>query len=368
MKVILQQKLEQRLLHFNISKSDQTKSTKRDISRQQRFEGTESTELNVEGDTICEGVEEPFVVGRKIEKLDVAYRCEACNISCPDANTLALHLAGKRHRNRLKRMEENDCEATLQALGVKEPQKSAANSSLSSPQWGKASRKESTRTFQEILAEEERASMSKPAPSPLKQSRRAHKITTASKTKQNMASRTAKISRPGVHAVASPSVDKAPTSFLLSDLLEKQKQPKVTGTKKDVTDHPWGKRDRSNSVSEGFQNILREEENRKTHEDTRGVSESKWFLEQRERASSFSALQKADEEERELQRLIEEQRQIEAQIEADNAQKKKELELSRRNRKQRKQKQRRNKDEQKSPRNKRKGSEKAVKSPVGIKT
>mmetsp|Transcript_14346 Transcript_14346/g.22130 ORF Transcript_14346/g.22130 Transcript_14346/m.22130 type:complete len:266 (-) Transcript_14346:65-862(-) len=265
-------------------------------------------------------------------------------------------------------MEENDCEATLQALGVKELQKSAANSTLSSPQWGKTSRNKSTRTFQEILAEEERAAMSKPASSPVKQSKPAHKITTASKTKQNMPSRTTKISRPDVHAVASPSGDKAPTSFLLSDLLERQKQPKVTGTKKIVTDHPWGKRDRSNSVSEGFQNILREEENRKAHEDTRGVSESKWFLEQRERASSFSALQKADEEERELQRLIEEQRQIEAQIEADNARKKKELELSRRNRKQRKEKQRRNKDEQKSPRNKRKGSEKAVKSPIGIKT
>lgn len=342
--VPLRAKLEQRMLHFNISKTDQLKS---EIPKQRRFGDNES---EVKNDGICQIIEE--------QKLDIAHRCEACNVTCPDANTLALHLAGKRHRNRLKRMEENDCEATLQALGRhqsgKIEQQRVANSTMNSPRWGNSLNKESSRTFQEILAEEERAAEKKPA-SPLKQSKTVHLVSPVIKSKYNNASPT-KISRPSILAVAS-SCDKTSSSFLLSDLLEKQKQPKVKGSKKIMTDHPWGKKERSNSVSEGFQNILRDEENRKEHEDTRGVSESKWFLEQRERASSFSALLKADKEERELQRLIEEQRLIEAQIKADIAQKKKELELanasqSRPKRKQRKDKNRRNRDEKKSSRNK----------------
>ena len=64
---------------------------------------------------------------------------------------------------------------------------------------------------------------------------------------------------------------------------------------------------------QNFHDILQEEQERKSTEDNRGVASSKWFLEQRERAGSLSAI---IEQEAEMERLIEEQRLIEAQIRA----------------------------------------------------
>ena len=60
-----------------------------------------------------------------------------------------------------------------------------------------------------------------------------------------------------------------------------------------------------------FQDILREEEQKKVSEDNRGLTSSKWFLEKRDRADSMAAIL---EEESKMEKLIEEQLLIEAQI------------------------------------------------------
>ena len=64
-----------------------------------------------------------------------------------------------------------------------------------------------------------------------------------------------------------------------------------------------------------FQDILREEEQKKVSEDNRGLTSSKWFLEKRDRADSMAAIL---EEESKMEKLIEEQLLIEAQIKKSN--------------------------------------------------
>jgi len=44
------------------------------------------------------------------------YRCDLCDVMCPDKNALTMHMGGKRHRNRAKQMKEEEKKAAAAAI------------------------------------------------------------------------------------------------------------------------------------------------------------------------------------------------------------------------------------------------------------
>jgi hypothetical protein len=68
------------------------------------------------------------------------------------------------------------------------------------------------------------------------------------------------------------------------------------------------------SNSKSLLEIQQEEEILAKKKSPHAAKEGKWFVEQVDRADSFSAIQEAEEHERELRLIIEEQKRIEVQI------------------------------------------------------
>ena len=222
------------------------------------------------------------------------YFCGVCNVSCPDENTLAFHLTGKRHRNRLKKMDEEDTAATVKAL--KEQNKKLVCSDSYKLKWASVPNVTSeTTSFQQILQEEKK---------------------TITPLKATAKSKSSKVDRSSPNKMIwSTSPVPIASKYSGRNLIKSDSKKKKSS--------PWEQRPVSGSTrayseseqiqqrQKSFQDILREEEQKKVSEDNRGLTSSKWFLEKRDRADSMAAIL---EEESKMEKLIEEQLLIEAQI------------------------------------------------------
>ena len=299
------------------------------------------------------------------------YRCDLCDISCPDENALTMHIGGKRHRNRVKQVKEEEkkaaAAATLEAkrrqlLAADQvearaqpqarkspwtssptepvpqpryrlepppppiyenmdhtPQKPANHPPSWSPTSGKVLQMNSsggqkmTTNFQRILEEEQQLRHAKPKqpPAPPKPS-------------------AAYAKKPSL-----PSLSPGTKKMSLGAFLEPKRPP---AKKKEgpawatspppppaaLTVQSYHSTTISSSSAQAprrktsFNEIQRKEEELKAKQD--GMSavgiEGQWYVERRERAASITAIAQ---EEEDMQRLIEEQLAIEEQIRQEQA-------------------------------------------------
>ena len=304
--------------------------------------------------------------GKSTEKGSL--RCEICAITCPDSKSFQLHMSGRKHRNRMEQVD-NDQTKLAAASIVEEHHKQLLLQSLDAPTepkhekncaWGQTAKaavkpkytlpppphpvtdtlmtqsgnSRVTLSLQDIMADEEKKAKQKLGtkkgipflqlpvgcpttfPSPPWE--------TASKL-QSMQSPTTKSpavrSSPKVKSVTSPATTTPKTSFLLADFIPPQK-PTHQHVPKVKPGVAWTtpKKDSISSIS--LKEIQVQEQDFKLKQDqTFGSpnSNNKWFIEQRERAGSFKEIQGETAKEVEQRLLIEEQKSIEKQIYDDIA-------------------------------------------------
>ena len=285
--------IESKMQHFNLSST-----AKRLIPVEDAFIQNSNEEL------LKKGIETKTDEETQTNSLRSIYRCDVCNICCPDQSSLAFHISGKKHRNRLNKIEEDDRAATLKSLECN--RQSAHYKWSSTPEKVTIISNDSCSgvkapSFQDILNEEAKSQLPVTVKRTPKQERRQRQ------SNRNPSSRAIWTNTSPIFSI-------------------KQSTSSPCKTRKSDSDSPWTKRKEraqeyaSNTAQQklrdehqSFQDILREEEQRKSTNDTRGLTSSKWFLEQRDRAGSFAAIL---EQEAEMERMIEEQRMIEAQIRA----------------------------------------------------
>jgi alpha-tubulin suppressor-like RCC1 family protein len=314
----------------------------------------------------------------------VAYLCAVCDISCPDANHLELHKSGRKHRNRMKQVEEEEEEKTAAFIAAQNQQQAflagatpppAAMSKSISP-WSTdtiqpryqltppiappASKvvadKKTARLashpvgdFRSILAEQgDGKPIGRKVPTSFKDQQKQTRTPKVPPNKslltpgpvaplQNAPWAKSSVIQVSV-AAKSPSKEsvtvgnKRPLSsgkkqslgsFLSDPSPSKASSPAAASwcaspvTKKVVPALP------SPSLnSKSLLEIQQEEEAFVRRQAQHAAKEGKWYLERVDRANSLSAIQEAETEEQEMLILIEEQKQIEAQIARDHNQQK----------------------------------------------
>ena len=296
------------------------------------------------------------------------YRCDLCDISCPDENALTMHMGGKRHRNRAKQVEEEEkkaaAEATLEAkrrqlLAADQvearaqpqtkrspwaaesvpqpryrlepppppiyeskdqtPQKPANHPPTWTPptsskalQLNSSGGQKMTTNFQSILEEEQRSKQAKTKPPPAlpKQSatyaKKPPPPSSSPGTKKISLGAFLEPKRPPPKKREGPAWGTSPSP-----------PPAATTVRSYHSTTPSS----SAQVSRrkiSFNEIQRKEEELKAKQD--GMSavgiEGQWYVERRERAASITAIAQ---EEEDMQRLIEEQLAIEEQIRQEQA-------------------------------------------------
>lgn len=306
------------------------------------------------------------------------YRCDLCQVTCPDKNAYAMHICGKRHRNQgRKEEEEGKVKAVAAMVESKRPQmlvvdrveassemkpKAASKSpwkkdaepsiqpryrlkpppppvyeskaaaagvpALSKPKDAKVIQSWSPTAaeavvnkpanFQSILEEEQRLlQVKKRPPQPASLVLKSAKIATGPASPWVSANVATPSKAPVLHQVSKPSLGSAASKMSLGEFLEPKRKsiPKKTGPAWSTSAAAAAptKSQAEPQRKTSFNEIQRSEADLKAKQDgmcATGI-EGKWYVERRERAASISAIA---EEERELQRLIEEQRFIEAQI------------------------------------------------------
>ena len=299
------------------------------------------------------------------------YRCALCDVMCPDENALTMHMGGKRHRNRAKQVEEEEkkvAAATIleakhrQLLATDRVEERAQPQSKTSP-WKTSAEPTSQPRYR-----------LEPPPPPVYES----KVEALRTPRKGLPSWSPASAKP----LPTGGVDGAKKKALnFQDILEEQAMVKTpTGPSKQGPAHPkkpiFGKSSTPLSSSPGtkkislsaflepkrpppkkregpawsistpstsapstlpsdskisvtpsleptrrktsFNEIQRKEKELKANQD--GMSavgiEGQWYVERRERAASIAAIAQ---EEEEMQRLIEEQLAIEAQIRREQA-------------------------------------------------
>lgn len=287
----------------------------------------------------------------EIEKLDAEpiddehekppLRCEICQITCPDANSLHFHLNGRKHRNRVAQVEATNKKQAAASMmeeqqrqlllnparqtpttetdrsspwgqkvktGSVEPKYKlpppphAIQDDLSSPGTATASKPKS---LQEIMAEESRLSKRSPLQLP--------PGTAPSMNSPPWATPTARVAVSTVTAIESTTAA-ASTKHSLGDFIANP-VPKVSSPRPTGWASPKAaalKKVPSPSLS--FRDIQEQEQDFKAKQDHTFGENGKWFIERRERAGSFKEIQSETIMHTEEQRLIEEQIQIEKQI------------------------------------------------------
>ncbi|GMH69494.1 hypothetical protein TrRE_jg7698, partial [Triparma retinervis] len=246
------------------------------------------------------------------------YRCEVCNVEASDELNLAIHLAGKRHRNTLKRAEEEEIERARQNLKV----------------WGGNSNpnkqeKSRTKSLAEIMGEE---ALSKRPPPPPPQSSPPQFLTPTKMSPTN--------GRLSPSSAGPPSPpDSGPRAISLFDVMNAGKRGKVTPKVKHVgclgtltpspVISPWktptptkkklspdrgkgsllgdsGRPPRKISFNEIVEEERREREGAAPQ--TRG-EDNKWFVERRVRGDSLDKIQLQEEEKRQMELRVERERE-----------------------------------------------------------
>ena len=308
------------------------------------------------------------------------YHCPVCNVSCPDGDSYTLHMNGRRHRNRLahtKAEEERQVAESMMAMkqmqlmerrsddgdagggvgGAKVRPKTAwatdKSNNETAPATPKATdgssteRKARSKSFQEILDEEQRQQRSSsinglgtfaspvmaqpPAP------RSSRKFPNAS------ASLKSPPPPPSYSLSTSPAFNSSPgPSIPLSAFMKRsggQKKPDAmnsvgaswgakppAGSSANVSWSPKPTQPKASlptdrqhasasKTTKSFSQIQQEEEALRDNEDHMcRIDGNQWFVRQRERAASIGEIQEQERRDREMEELVEEQRRIEEEI------------------------------------------------------
>ena len=299
-----------------------------------------------------------------VETAVQVFRCDLCSVSCADANSLALHKNGRKHRNRVAQAEEEEKKQTAASiLEDRRRQMLLSKDDVLPPPSPKASAKKAawkkpTETVQpryrlppppHFPALGEAAAVT--ASPPTKPARAAwNKPGTALPLKSvpavPAASRSSNLLSPGdIPALASPPwaspaarvpparsssrADESKKTYSLGDFLHTPSPP----VEKKPSVSPWSASPKaSKQASPSFMDIQEQEEAMRSKEPSR--VEGKWYVDQRVRASSISAIQEAEKKNREHELFVEEQKRIEAEIMRERQQAKSRKPRKRRPRKQ----------------------------------
>ena len=299
------------------------------------------------------------------------YRCDLCDVMCPDENALTMHMGGKRHRNRTKQVEEEEkkvaaatileakhrqllasdrVEERAQPQSKKSPWKTSAEPTIQPryrlepppppvyeskaealrtpreclPSWspactkplptgGVGDAKKKASNFQDILEEQARVKtptgLSKQGPAHPKKpifGKSSTPLSSSPGTKKISLSAFLEPKRPPPKKREGPAWSISTPSTAAPSTLPSDSKISVLPSLEPTR------------CKTSFNEIQRKEEVLKANQD--GMSavgiEGQWYVERRERAASIVAIAQ---EEEEMQRLIEEQLAIEAQIRREQA-------------------------------------------------
>mmetsp|Transcript_11042 Transcript_11042/g.24623 ORF Transcript_11042/g.24623 Transcript_11042/m.24623 type:complete len:1461 (+) Transcript_11042:338-4720(+) len=316
----------------------------------------------------------------------VSLRCQLCGITCSDEASHSLHMNGRKHRNRVLQIEQEEREqkaALLASERQKESMKKTSTAAHRQPEkvsspWNHephspahqpnyklpppphevpSSLASSTlpkpTSLLEIMENETRKSPAKPAPKsgtmafapktttvlPKKTAGSKWASPSASKPLKSVAPAPAgwsslKVeslptldSPPWAAASATPAVTQATAqprnvNFSLNDFMAPPPSKAASPSKSKPT-RVWTTSNRS-PASANFASIQDEELEFKGKQDPACNEQGKWFIQQRQRAGSLKEIQKSAEQERQERLFVEEQFRIEQMILAESEKKKEE--------------------------------------------
>jgi hypothetical protein len=283
------------------------------------------------------------------------FRCEVCSILCPDANNLALHNNGRKHRNRVLQAEEE--ERKQAATSMLEEKKRQMLLSDNSPPASDSIEKKNPWAKQTSVQPryklappphfpslEEAAIKTPPAqvtksswgkPSAVVSTEAGlfagcEKILGQGERKKTSKTGSTNFLNPGhipplkspPWAVAQVLVARSPLTpqdcrktYSLEDFLHSRSTPVQKPAAAPWSSSPKTSAKKPTPDAKSFLDIQQEEEafRNEQHCPVGG----KWFIERNERAGSISAIQEAEEKDREFRLFVEEQKRVEEQIERE---------------------------------------------------
>jgi len=356
--------------------------------------------------------ESPELHNGKSEKIEasasttLSLRCSTCNISCPDETSYALHMSGRKHRNRTAQVVEDEKKQAAAALIAENHRQQLQGNPhkeikkpppVSQSAWSKAlkpakskyklpspsshpfeivDKKEKSKSLQEIMLEEALTQAPAPAASvagslrlppgsapAMKSPPWASSRSTPNKATMSLQSTPLQLPKSSSTMLPSPACGfKAVASSLpgtgrefptlgspqasgkimvaFGDFLCNKPTPPMSAKKSSST-APWAyaalavkrpgfgdtplvsNKKSSSNTGASFEAIQREEEEFKSLQDKTYQDDGKWYIGRRERAGSITAIQQAEQEERDRQLMIEDQKKIEAEIYRQIAEQKK---------------------------------------------
>jgi len=253
------------------------------------------------------------------------YHCKHCNIKCPNHDSFTLHLSGRKHRNRMQQLERQKQEETLEQIQATRRRQNlhrqlSLDGATDAPPVLVKKTLISKMSFQQILEEEAQRQRQKGAArdAPVQQGA-PHKQSTPAAAHQNTPR------KPNIPTTGSGTL--GGTSVSLLDFLSPAKmlQPKrkeaasasspawtvpISSPANRVEDPPPAR-----AVPCRLADIQQQEEE-KAPPPTTDV-ESHWFVERQKQALSMGEIQKEEEEEEAMARMVEEQLVIEKQIQKE---------------------------------------------------
>lgn len=301
--------------------------------------------------------------------------CDVCNVVCPDSDSYTLHMNGRKHRNRLAHASaeeekkvaesmmatkrkvmmmkisgdgvigksvEND-QVTMDCKSPIEIKKSIcawANYNTSSPLEQPSERRERSKSFQEIVNEQQQRSsiLAMSSKTPIATKRPSGSV----RSNNAVAFNPAQTQNTFAYGMKTPPPISSPVPSLpLSAFMKKGSERRPVETL-DCIGATWGARQtitkdnskpgkgwgvlpaqkntvgpQHSSTTKSFSEIQQEEEALRSNEDHMcHIKGNHWYVQQRERAASIGEIQDQEEKDKEMQLFIEEQRRIENDIRA----------------------------------------------------
>lgn len=295
------------------------------------------------------------------------FHCDVCNVVCPDCDSFTLHMNGRKHRNQLTRasaeeerrvaelmmttkrmmimnknnegikdnaiVQDRAFEECNKPFEIKTTKSAWANNTVSTFEHA-SERRERSQSFQEILNEQQKKSLTLAM-----NSKRIFSSPSVSKRPSGSArassTATAHIVACGMKSTApiSPPVQCFPLSAYMKKGAERKRVDTVScvgatwGARQVVTKEittndgkGWGVAPANKSivrspVTKSFSEIQQEEEVLRSKEDHMcHIHGNHWYVQQRERAASIGEIQEQEKKDREIQLFIEEQKRIEHDI------------------------------------------------------
>jgi len=277
---------------------------------------------------------------RGAPSLSSCLRCELCNVTCPDESAYAMHIGGKKHRNRVLKLEKEEKEkAVAEMMEAKRRQMLAADELEASSDTKPRAVVKSPWKMESEPSIQPRYRLHPPAPPVYENKARRAKLDASAKfiaknpasfqsileeeqrlvqaKKSPQLSTSTAIKSPSLATAASPSSKISLGAFLEPKVKPPPKRTGPAWSTGSMTPAALSKsHDEPPRRKTSFNEIHRGEEELKSKQDGMCATgmKGKWYVERRERAASISAIAEEAEEERAMQQLIEEQKAIEAQI------------------------------------------------------